>query len=246
LIRLKAEEVPSTFRDQKGKVIQKIFEDFLATLNELPFPTDAEFREFVKTMRTASSANTPPVPVTVLDKEDIAQVLNAIENSDVVVDLDEIAPSQQTSTMHKSHTISNYSFALSSSEEGNETRGRRSSSGSASKPFADGLESEDAEAHATGDATADTPRKSEKHQSTRVRASAFFKKVRQSLSVKKRGHISADGHLTGQTGDEEGNSSGSSAGTPTSTVPPPQPQPNQLQQSQVQNDCYEIDNEPPR
>jgi len=213
-MRLKPEDVPTTLKAQTMKVIQKLFEDFLASIDSLPFPTDADLPDFVRASAAGASPTVPSTPVTALDKEDKAQVLNAIEGSSPVFDLNELAQILQPSGMHKSHTISTAGTSMigAADDECETTRTRRrSSSGASDKP--DGLESEEG--------AADTPRKSEKHHSARMKASTLFKKFRMSLSTKKKGHMSA-GVIEGQDDDSSG-SGGSSSGTPTTTNPPPPP-----------------------
>ena len=213
LIRLRSEDVPASYKGQTSDVILKIFEDFLASMNELPFPTDAAFADFVKNNNAQNAASTdtvPRIPVTVLDKDDAAVLLTSVENSRLVLDLNDIAPSTSPPPSGHRHMTSVAGLGF---DADNEARNRTDSGGS-SKGI-DGC-GEEEEPGMGPEGYQDSPRK-EKHSSTRARASNFFRMFRKSISTKKRNfHVSAPA----QPGTPDEDATGSEGcGTPTSSAP---------------------------
>jgi len=205
LIRLGGEDVPVSFKGQTTDVILKIFEDFLSLMDQLPFPTDENFAKFVE--NNNSSGTVLRVPVTALDAEDVAAIKQSLENSHLVLDFDDIAPLTPTSSSHK-HSPSTYGGA-GACDADSEGRSHTDSGGSSHRPAQDGFE-DDAELAAEG--ALDSPRK-DKHSSTRVKASQFFRKFRQSFSTKKKSHMSSGSVGTPDDDGSEG------CGTPTGSNP---------------------------
>jgi len=237
LIRFRDEDVPGSFKGQSTDVILKIFEDFLALREELPFPDDSAFEEFVKNNSPAADSSTAAaataaattaavsdgrIPVTCLDKEDIAQLMHSVENSHLVLDLNDIAPSSTTpaTTSHK-HTPSTCSV----DSEGETTRGRTNSGGSNTRQPQEPFDDDSADRDLSAEGSVDSPRRDSKHTSTRARASQLFKKFKQSISSKKRVHMSVGNTPASSVhpGTPEDDSNSSGCNTPTGTYTPSAP-----------------------
>jgi len=203
LICLRKADVPDSFKGNPSDVTLKIFDDLLSSLDELPFPDDSGFADFVRQSAAKNAGSAPDlrIPVTIFDKDDFSQLIYSVENPNIVLDLNEIAPSASTTSSHR-HTIS---FSTNNPDSEGEFN-----SGSSQRQECFEEESE------INDGSVDSPRKDSKHSSTRVRASHFFKKFRQSFSTKKKSHASTPNNTVSfaAPNDEDSNSS-EGCGTPT-------------------------------
>jgi len=236
LIRVRGEDV--SLKGQTTDIILKIFEDLLAFMEQLPFPTDEAFADFVKNSATTSAATSVPdlrIPVTVIDKEDTALLLQSVENSHLVLDLDDIGPSPTPTSSHK-HTAS-----MSGCDPDGDMRG---SSGPDSF--------DDEEVNSEG--STDSPRR-EKH-STRSKASHLFKKFRQSIrdssfSARRRNHTAGNTptnsiqYAGGSPDDDSSEGCGTPTGSYAPSAPIAVPQPNQLQEKSSDTSSADVDSPTP-
>jgi len=219
LIHLSGEDVSASVKGQTAEVILKVFEDLLASMDQLTFPTDANFEMFLASLPLVQSNSNPPelrIPVTALDKEDVSQLLTSVENSHLVLDLNDIAPSTTPPPSHK-HAAS--SFGSDGDVEGRPATFSGTSSLRQSQDFED-----DPEKDASGESSTETPRK---HSSTRVKASHLFKKFRQSFSTKKK-HVSPGSTPSssvsyGGPAPDEDSTSSEGCSTPTGSYTPSAP-----------------------
>jgi len=207
LICMRRADVPDSFKGQTSDITLKVFEDLLSSLDELPFPDDSAFADYVRdTTANSNPSQDLRIPVTVFDKDDFSQLIYSVENPNIVLDLNDIAPSASATSSHR-HTLS-----ISSSNPDIEGESHSGLNSSSQRQSQEGFEEESD----LPEGAVDSPRKEGKHSSTRVRASHFFKKFRQSFSTKKKTHMS--GSSTPQNDDDSNGSEGS--GTPTGTGTP--------------------------